>query len=412
MSGSGAEEYEIEKLLKELFEPQNNPRPQSLKELFEERLNSLGMSNSQACDVLGIQTRALNGIISGSAKMIDPINIIKLSNFVQIPKERVFALFIEQYDKNFPQEQKNSGDKVEFIKNNFDLAVLKKAGFIKSISDFQHIEERITFYFGLKSIFDYKRPSIDVAFSAGKRQPKNPLTRSTWIASAIELFSEIKNPNPYDRQELIQYFPKIRWHSTNVELGFQSVIKDLYKIGVTVAYHPPLPTLHLRGATFSIYDKPCVVVTDYSHFYPSLWFTLVHELFHVLFDWEEIRIHEYHLSDEESEQLTIREKENEADSFAREFLLSKDKTSQASKFIFNENLVDQYAKANHVHPSFIYVFHAFDSGSSSSNRLNYGRARINNPDYSAIIAPFLNEWDNLVPVQDFAKSLKNKIYNK
>ena len=44
--------------------------------------------------------------------------------------------------KNFSNEN-TSSNKKKFIRDNFDLLVLKKAGFIDSLTNFEMIEERI-----------------------------------------------------------------------------------------------------------------------------------------------------------------------------------------------------------------------------------------------------------------------------
>lgn len=402
-----ARDFDVDALLNGLFAPEPIPRDPTLKELFEQRIKDLDISTTSALEILKMQSRALNGILKGTQKVIDFTCLIKLAHFLQAPQDRIVRLYMAELEKNFPID--SSSDKVEFIKNNFDLAVLQKAGFIKSISDFEDIEARIVGYLGLRSIFDYKRPPTDVAFSAGLIEPKNSLSRSFWIDAATNVFLQVNNPNAYDRQQLIEYFPEIRWHSTNVELGLINVIKSLYAIGVTVIYQPSLPSLHLRGATFAVRDKPCIVITDYAGFYPTLWFALVHELFHVLFDWEDIRNNSYHLSDQDTETLSIKEKEKEADNFAREYLFSKEKTLMAKPLLYSPYAVREFAQNNHVHPSFVYVFYAFDNG--KTDKMAWARAKKESPNFAGLIEPFENPWESAKPITEFVKSIKTQIYN-
>ena len=382
-----------------------------LNDLFERRLDELNISKTNACDVINIQSRALNGILKGTQKLIDFTNIIKIASFLQIPKEDVLKLYIESLEKNFPDKTSPQipPEKIEFIKENFDLAALKQVGFINSITDFKQIEENITHYFGLKQIFDYKRPSVEVAFSEGKIKPKNELSRSFWIKNANDIFKEIDNQYIYNRKSLIDFFPEIRWHSTNVELGLKSVMKSLYKLGITVIFLPSFPSLHLRGATFAVNNKPCVVLTDYKGFYPTLWFALIHELFHVLFDWDEIRNSKYHLSDDETEQLSVKKKEDEADNFAREYLFSKEKTQSVRHFIQDQKYIEEFARNNHVHPSFIYVFYAYDKGKKDHKA--WPRARRQSPNINDAINFMNNSWKNTKPITDFAKTVRMKVYN-
>jgi HTH-type transcriptional regulator / antitoxin HigA len=400
------QKFNVDNLILDLF------NSNSLKEVFERRLAELKIAPTTASEILDIDYRAMLNIINGTKTIADFANLIKLANFLQLSTSEVVRLYVSALEKNFPEQSTITPEEIMFIKENFDLASLKKAKFIKSITDFNEINTKLTKALGLRSILDYQKPSGDVAFSAGKTKPKNENNRLQWIAFAKETFEEINNENDYDRQALVEYFPKIRWHCTNVKLGLSSVIKVLFKMGVTVIYQEALPALHLRGATFSVYDKPCVVLTNYRGFYPTLFFALIHELFHVLFDWEEIKLNGYHLSDDDESELHVRAKEDEADSFAREYLFSKEKTKKVKPYLNNNpEFVEKFAVENHVHPSFAYVFNAFDLG--KTYRWAWALANTFNPkeEMDSLLESLKNPWEGLQPVKEHAKYLKNILNN-
>lgn len=394
----------VNDLLNEIFQPSH-----SLRDLFSKRIKDIDLSPTAALEVINIPYRTLNGILDGTQKTIDYTNLIKIADFLQISTDQVFSLYSKALKKNFEIERPYSPEKIKFIRENFDLSVLKKSGFIEDISDYEEIERKLILLLDIKSIFEYSKPKAEAAFSAGKIKPKNEFTRNLWVNTAKHVFEEIDNPFTYDQQALIDYFPDIRWHSTNVELGLPNVIRSLFRLGVTVIYQESLPSLHLRGATFVVDDKPCIVLTDYVGFYPTLWFALVHELFHVIFDWEEIRSNKYHLSDEESDVLSIVEKEKEADDFARSYLFSKEKTKAISSSIHNKEYVELFAKNNHVHPSFIYLFYAFDLG--NRNRGAWALAKKENPKIDKLINPLVNSWSNPKPIKEYVNMIRNKYYN-
>jgi Zn-dependent peptidase ImmA (M78 family) len=386
--------------------------PDTLKDIFEKRLDDLKIAPTTASEVLDMDYRSMLNIIHGTKKIADYTNLLKLANFLQLSTAEVSRLYIKALEKNFPEQSMISPEEIAFIKDNFDLASLKKAKFIKSITDFNEINTKLTQALGLRSILDYQKPSGDVAFSSGKRKPKNENNRSQWIAFARDTFEELHNQHDYNRKALVDYFPKIRWHCTNVELGLLSVINDLFKMGVTVIYQEALPALHLRGATFAVYDNPCIVLTNYRGFYPTLFFALIHELFHVLFDWEEIKINGYHLSDDDESELSVRTKEEEADNFAREYLFSKEKTKTVKPYLNNNPaFVEKFAIENHVHPSFAYVFNAFDLG--KTYRWAWALANTFNPEdeMDVLLKKLSNPWEVFKPVREHAKYLKTTFNN-
>lgn len=379
----------------------------TLRGLFDKKVKELGLAPTAVLGIIGISYRTLNGTLDGSQKMVDATNLIKIANFLQLPKEQVVQLFIEAVERNFPTET-ISADKVKFIKQNFNLAVLKKAGFIDSITDFEHIERRIVSRLGLRSLFEYRKPSVDVAFSSGLFKPENDLTRAFWIKAAMACFEEIDNPHDYDRQALIKIFPQIRWHTLNEERGLVEIIKALYKVGITVIFQPALQTLQVRGATFNVNDKPCIVLTNYMGFYSTLWFALIHELFHVLFDWEEIKANKYHLTDDSNEQLSVQEHEREADNFAREYLFSREKMEQVKPYINDVAYVKDFAMNNHVHHSIIYTFIAFDTG--KHDRMAWARARRHSPDVTKTIKAIDLPWPDPKPFEEHLEARKTVIY--
>jgi HTH-type transcriptional regulator / antitoxin HigA len=393
---------DIDALLGNLFEHN------SLKALFEKQLQELDISSTTALEILGISYRTLNGILEGTQKSVDYTNLNKLSVFLKLPKEQLIKLYLDSLEKNYPLTSVSS-EKINFIKENFDLAALKKSGLINSITDFEQIEQRILLRLGLRTIFEYRKPPIDVAFSSSSFNPKNHLTRSFWIHAATTCFEEISNTNEYSREELIRQFPQIRWYSTNIEKGLLQVIKILYKLGVTVIYQPPLQGLKLRGATFAVNDKPCIVLTNYYGFYPTLWFALIHELYHVLFDFEEIKENRYHLTDDSNDQLSVLEREKLADDFAREYLFSREKLNAIRKYINDPSYVKTYALDNHVHPSIVYVFQAFDDG--ANDRRSWARAKKYCPDVKLSTNAIDIPWNDDKNIEDVFRTRRSTIYN-
>jgi HTH-type transcriptional regulator/antitoxin HigA len=347
-------DFNVDVLLNSLF-------PQvTLNELFDKRIQELGIAPTKALEILDIEYRALQGILNSASTRVDTRNFIKLASFLKMSKEEVISLYYKSLEIHFPELADYPKEKIDFINNHFDLATLKRIGFISSISDYPLIERKINSHFGFKSIFEYKLPTQEIAFSAGVRKPKDIYSRGFWIQSAIDAFDEFNNPYTYHKDKLMNYFPNIRWQSTNVLQGLPNVISDLYKLGVTVFYQTSMPSLHLKGATAVVNEKPCIVLTDYMGFYTTLWHTLCHELSHVLFDLDEIKKSKYHISDEENEEISVSDKEKAADHFASEFLLSKDKITQIKPHINNHKYINEFAERHQVHKSFIYTYYAYE----------------------------------------------------
>ena len=365
------------------------------------------MAPTTVLDILDIQYRTLHGILDGTQKTVDYINLLKIANFLQLPKEHVIKLHLEALEKNYSTTTL-SPEKVKFITENFDLAVLKQAGFIGNIMDFNEIEARIISRLNLKSIFDYRKPPVDQTFCTGVHKPKHSVTRAFWVHAATSCFEEICNPHEYDRQALISFFPQIRWHSMNVERGLLEIVKALYKIGITIIYQPPLQSMQVKGGTFSDNYKPCIALSNYQGFYSTLWFALIHELYHVLFDWQEIRINQYHLTDDTNDQVSVQEREQLADEFARNYFLSKERTASVKPFIGDPCFVNRFANDNHIHPAMMYLFNAFDAG--KNDRMAWARARRESPDVKVATNLIGMMWEERRSVVEVLEQRKGVVY--
>lgn len=357
---------EIENLINSAWDNSFPDEILLLRSKFEEKLNELGITSFQVEKNFGIEYKTLNRLLDGDIKKTDLISLIKLGAFVGIPQKRISDIFtthlIKENEIDIIQSKKTA-----FILENFDLLTLKKIGVINSTTNFQNIEKKLNEIFGLKSILDYNTNETGAAHSSTTLKPKNDKNRRYFKDKSREILKAINNPNRYDKQGLIDYFPKIRWHSTDFENGLINVIKSLFSLGVTVIFQPKIPSLQMRGATFEVNGKPCIVLTDYRNSYPTMWFAFLHELFHVLFDWEEILQKRYHLSDEENDVYVLKHKEEEANDFARDYLFPKQKIEMISDKIRHSFFVKEFAFDHHVHPSIIYANYAHEYSTDSNN---------------------------------------------
>ncbi len=381
--------------------------------MFDKRVHDLGLSERDVRRMLKIEYRTINGIVDGTQRRGDISSFKKLAAFLNIPLNEFLEIHSSLIEtKN--SDKSSIANKKKFIKDNFDLAVLRKAGFINNITDLEEIEKKIINYLGLSSIFEYKKRSFNTAFSSPQiveeKFIKSAPTRDFWLTSAKTLAIKIDNPYSYDRKMLIDFFPQIKWFSTNEELGLVNVIKSLFRNGITVIFQPRLSLLYLRGATLSVNSKPVIVLTDYKGFYPTLWHALVHELYHVLFDWTNIASNQaFHVTNDNEEIVTMVEDGIEADDFARKFFFSKEKSKEVSPFIYNDQYIKKVAKDNNVHSSIIHVYHAFDNG--PVDRMAWARAKRYMPDAKKCVYRVANYWDNAKPLDEIAQRLKSEIYN-
>lgn len=403
----------FDKMLQELMTPAGDIRAnsglgeyegKSIRQLFDDRIKMLSLTQFQVETQLGIERKTMNSILDRTGKRVDVLNVLKICNFMAIP----FDIFIRMYQKEMPTE--NVGDlekakKASFIMNHFDIPHLK-AGKVINSTKIEHVEARIVELFGLNNIYEYANIDVSAAFSRTKKT-SGDLMREFWVKSAYLHFQGLDNPNPYNRDLLVDLIPRIRPYTVNVEKGLITVARALYNVGVTLIFQPNLPTVQARGATMQIDGRPCIVITDFNKNYPTLWFALMHELHHVLYDLEDIDKVKYHISGDSDFSLI----EDKANEFAREYLFSHDKSVYIYPLINNETAVAQFAKSHQIHSSFPYNWFNFDMA-ERGDKYAWTRFKDKFPDVNIATKDFNSHlWVNQTQIKDSIKHLKDKVFN-
>jgi HTH-type transcriptional regulator/antitoxin HigA len=335
----------IDNVLKKSIE-YNGP---TLDELLKEKLDVSGLTKTQFEKLSGMERRSLDAILDKTSKQTDIIKLLKLSEFLEMDFNELLIVHFKDRPVEEIKELQSSMD-ITFINKFFDLKTLISLGFINKNDSLDKLKERICKFFDLASIYEFNRELSEAFYSRTKKSFSDKM-KDFWIKSSYKYFELIDNPNDYSRQSLIELIPKIKPYTQNVETGLLTVFQALYNIGITIVFQPSLPKTQIRGATFLIKNKPCIVITDLNKNYATIWFALIHELHHVLFDLETIEKTNYHLSGEPDLFLIQEDKANE---FASEYLLSAEKMRFIEKMMHNKFMVERFAKECQIHPCIIY----------------------------------------------------------
>lgn len=341
-------QFNISKLLEQIVTGENIDI--DLDALFEEKIKEYNISRRKAGELLNIDQRTLNDTLNGRAKQPSIINIIKIANFLEIDDlyKAIPAALKNQETDNIGSIERASD--ASFIAKNFDIKKLTQVGFFNKDSDTSGLIKRVLSFFGYTNIFDYTRAiNNPLLFSRTKRGFSDRM-KDFWIKSAIQCFKNINNPNKYNRETLKELVQKIRPYCQDEKEGLLTVCKALYNIGVTVIFQNHLTLTQVRGGTFIVDGQPCIVITDLHKRYTTIWETLIHELSHVLFDWDVIAAEGYHLTGE-PDLLLIEEK---AEEFTREYFCGYEEYIYIKEHIRNPFIVARFAKEQEIHPSFVY----------------------------------------------------------
>jgi Zn-dependent peptidase ImmA (M78 family) len=204
-----------------------------------------------------------------------------------------------------------------------------------------------------------------------------------------QTFREIDNIYSYDRESLIEEFAIIRQYTQDVTNGFINVARRLYKTGVTIIVRESFKKSYIRGVTMSVNGKPCIGLTTFNKDYAAMWVTLLHELHHVLFDWEEINAKGSLISYGDLDKIDIdlppyySQQEKQANEFAYNYLLDKEELQELKYNIEDIKYVEDLASDNDLEPSIIYFVYA----ESTRRDFDYARAKKFSPPFRKMNLP-------------------------
>jgi len=167
-----------------------------------------------------------------------------------------------------------------------------------------------------------------------------------WIFAAQAQLEKINNPFGLNLTNLREFVAQIRTYTINEEAGLYQVVNYLYQNGLTVIIQPQK---HIHSAILFVNDKPCIVLSNPNQKYSELWFNLLHELYHILFEYENLSIQRYHLSYDGELLLS----DNLADFFAEMILFDPKKLNFFYKYAYKEPEFNQQARDNYIHPAIL-----------------------------------------------------------
>ena len=326
----------------------------SLREMIKKFMDDNNILESALAEEIGIHKKTLSSFLTDKSdlKFLQALRFMKLLNLTE-------SELVSAYYKDMKSEDTSSLEKVEklsYIMHNFDVQTLKDIGIIKTRAKVDELEEIICHFFGFKEIYEYDDTSLTPAlFSKSKMrlsQEKEAKMTTFWLKCAIQTFNKIGNPNEYNKEILLHLLKRVAEFTLDEVNGYNKFILVLYQLGVTVVTQSYIPRTNSFGVTMILNNKPCIVITDRNKKYHKLWITLLHELYHVINDYDLLESIDYHLSNEETHDIFLNE--SKADKFALDVLVNPAIQSQIGKIISFPQKVKLLANELGVSESIIY----------------------------------------------------------
>ncbi|OAV73509.1 Plasmid maintenance system antidote protein [Bacteroidales bacterium Barb6] len=288
--------------------------------------------------------RLLNWTSFASAKKINSRDLTLIKEFLQMGTEA--DSFFINFQSNYSNTEKKAKEAYKKSKANFKKlrsAILVMGSEFTSGMD--KLED-ITDFWGVDSeeqIFE-QSDSFAALFRQQNNATVNSVNLGAWLRRG-EIDFKKRNVPEYDEGGLKSWIEKKEWrkHITDVPY-FLSLPDTLLKFGVALIYVPFLRNT-VYGAVRWFGGNPLVQVSDRNKDLAGCWFTLFHELGHVVLHKND-NVFEGEINETKSKAS---QKEKDANKFANQYLFNGDglrkdafSVKKNGLFVDAEMLADKY----------------------------------------------------------------------
>lgn len=316
--------------------------------VISEELEERDWTQKDLAEIMGRPAQTINEIVKGT-KQITPETAIELSEAFGTSAEfwtnleTNYQLFLARQTK--PDKPIARKSKIYEVA---PIAEMIKLGWLQKNQSVDVLEQQVCDFFGISEIDETPQLAINLRCSQ-YRTPK-AASQVTWARRVENLVKQQDIPL-YNRAKLIQAIPelaKMSVLSTNVTL-----IPDfLMNLGVRFAIVPHLSKTYLDGGALHLdnrIDQPVIALTLRYGRIDSFWFTLMHEIAHIVLE------HEGNILDSLDDGSTD-DKEIEANQVASDWLIEPsvyERFLDGSQVKFSEESIIRFASEQYRHPGIL-----------------------------------------------------------
>jgi HTH-type transcriptional regulator/antitoxin HigA len=285
-------------------------------EYLLEAITELGLNQVDLARRMGRPVQAISEIVKG-IKAITPDTALQLEQVLGVPAHIWIGLEADyQLIRAREQEQYKIEAEAADIKR-FPYAEMAKHGWVsKTRKPVEKVRELRQFY-GVASLDVLPEvKSYAPAFRKGNHQNLSHEALAAWLRAG-SLRAERINTQPFDKKALTALIPVLRGYTLLPPGEFQPLLTEkLAEVGVALVVLPNLKNTYTHGATFWIRpDKAVLMMTIRGSWADIFWFSLFHELGHILKHGKKMFLEDGNADAE------IQQKEDEADAFASQTLI-------------------------------------------------------------------------------------------
>lgn len=250
---------------------------------IKEQMQARGWVQAELAEILGVSTKHLSSIIQNKqALSIENAKNLGLA-FNTTPQlwlniDNNYRLWLMQHK----EEQTDIVKTKAMIYSHMPVRDMMKKGWIISTRKTNELEKEVKNYWGIEDLdFSFLEESKIPYYKKSEAYNQfNASYAATWYHKAKQ-YSESFDTIKYDKTSLKLLYKNIA-NYTLIEGGIKDFINKLNKCGVKFFILPHLEKTYLDGAAFIHNESPVIVYTARYKRIDNFWFTIAHEIAHII----------------------------------------------------------------------------------------------------------------------------------
>jgi HTH-type transcriptional regulator / antitoxin HigA len=313
--------------------------------ILTRELEARGWTQKDLAEITGRPVQTINEIVQAK-KQITPETALELAEAFGTSAEFWTNLEIGyRLHQARKEKQEHEIGRKSKLYSLAPISELVKRGWLPETSSLEELEKQVCEFLGIDSIDEPPKLAMNLR-CAQERSPEE-IAQLAW-AKQVERVVRQQTVGQFDRERLQAEIPSILACAERLE-DVRKVPELLRSLGVYFAIVPHLSKTYLDGAAFYLDGHPVVALTLRYDRIDSFWFTLMHELGHI------VAGHQGSYLDDLA-NLALTDEEAEANQLAADWLidpLALQDFVVKTQPLFSRKAIEHFAHRQKRHPGII-----------------------------------------------------------
>ncbi len=246
--------------------------------ILRRELEARGWTQEDLAHIVGRPTQAINQIVQGK-KRITPETAIELAKALGTSAD--FWSNLEAAYRLQLAEGRECGDSIERKSKLYAVTPVReltKRGWVEDAADERELERRVLDFLGLPSLDEPLPRAANFRCSPVRTPDERALYAWT---RRVDALASLQSPTRFSRERLEAGIPAVLALARRPE-QVRDVPAVLMQLGVRCVLVPRLERTYADGAALHATERPVVALTLRLDRIDNFWFTLMHELAHLV----------------------------------------------------------------------------------------------------------------------------------